>query len=189
MAVGENTYYGSIRPIKDGGAEKKIARDAYVVVAKNGRRDSAEGKPKATAMTSDWTSGNERCYDDHQLVYAESPLPLQLFISSLSDALSYASVDTTTGTDFKFNETGGPRGSSVLHVTPMGSTTKLIGSETSSTFKVRTVPLHPLKIFIFRRKNPSFSRVRVAVSSKFRPSVKVATAIARLRETRPIEVA
>lgn len=124
VAVGENTYYGSIRPIGDD-CDKKTQQGDSVA------RNVAEAEGMATAF-NDWTSTGVRC-DDDQLEYTKSPLPLQLFISSLSDALSYTSADTT-GTEFRYN--GGPHGSSVLNVTPMGSTTKLIASETSSNFKV-----------------------------------------------------
>lgn len=124
VAVGENTYYGSIRPIGDDCDKTKAQGDSVV-----GNAEEAAGIA-ATAF-NDWTSTGVRC-DDDRLEYTKSPLPLQLFISSLSDALSYTSADTT-GTEFRYS---GPHGSSVLNVTPMGSTTKLIASETSSNFKV-----------------------------------------------------
>jgi len=137
VAVDKNTYYGSIRPIGDD-ADKRTTTTLMITSAGDEltlKRTTTEGRPvtvttTTTAAIDEWMCGNEN-YSD-QLV-AESPLPLQLFISSLSDALSYTSADTA---EFRYNGTGGPKGSSVLNVTPMGSTTKLIASETSSNFKV-----------------------------------------------------
>lgn len=175
VAIGENTYYGTIRPISETVAarkpKKRNVEDDFEVFKRTYLATStpAPATPTQTPISvtddsiysskwaNDWmysgadggAGGRERYSDDQQqreqrlqqqqFVYAaeSSPLPLQLFISSLSDALSYTSADTTTGADFTFNDSGfGPRGSSVLHVTPMGSTTKLITSDTSSTFRV-----------------------------------------------------
>ncbi|KAK7574238.1 hypothetical protein V9T40_011429 [Parthenolecanium corni] len=177
VAIGENTYYGTIRPIGESLSARKLKQcnveDDFEVfkqtyLATSTPTPTTPTTPKSVTgdsicsskLASEWmysggadggAGGKERYSEDQQqeqrlqqqqLVYAaeSSPLPLQLFISSLSDALSYTSADTTTGADFTFNDSGfGPRGSSVLHVTPMGSTTKLITSDTSSTFRVSRV--------------------------------------------------
>lgn len=139
VAVGENTYYGSVRPIGDDvDKETTTMPDEWTL---KGAQLPPEGSMMAATTTAsvattqdmqEWICGNGNYVDQ---LAAESPLPLQLFISSLSDALSYTSADTT-GTEFRYNGNGGPQGSSILNVTPMGSTTKLITSETSSNFKV-----------------------------------------------------
>lgn len=139
VAVGENTYYGSVRPIGDDiDKETKTMPDEWTLKGAQlpeGRmmETTTTASVATTQATQEWICGNGNCVDQ---LTAESPLPLQLFISSLSDALSYTSADTT-GTEFRYNGNGGPQGSSILNVTPMGSTTKLITSETSSNFKVR----------------------------------------------------
>lgn len=173
VAVGENTYYGSIRPIGDDYDKNSVAgtlRPASVVDAGTfTRQGHAMSVATTAAMFDDWrnaigagvgdggvvanSSMEVVTYDDdanNRLEYGGTatatataeeakspPLSLQLFISSLSDALSYTSADTTA-TEFRYN---GPQGSSVLNVTPMGSTTKLIASETSSNFKVCAILL------------------------------------------------
>lgn len=139
VAVGENTYYGSVRPIGDDiDKETKTMPDEWTLKGAQlpeGRmmETTTTASVATTQATQEWICGNGNCVDQ---LTAESPLPLQLFISSLSDALSYTSADTT-GTEFRYNGNGGPQGSSILNVTPMGSTTKLITSETSSNFKLR----------------------------------------------------
>ncbi|XP_065221104.1 sodium-dependent nutrient amino acid transporter 1-like [Planococcus citri] len=189
VAVGENTYYGSIRPIGDDYDSQSMAGtlrrppssilDAsfatqqghhHTMNTTTSSTAAGAGTPTAVmaSMFNDWSgaieggAGNLSTvamamevaaddYDDRLGEYHHNhstsstaaatteakspPLSLQLFISSLSDALSYTSADTTTATEFRYN--GGPQGSSVLNVTPMGSTTKLIASETSSNFKLR----------------------------------------------------
>lgn len=179
VAVGQSTYYGTIRPIGEpagcGGPHKRSAEEEFEAFK---RRYLAASTPTPSSPGSNWAADESACSaalagdwmfggrtdggaDDggcrkHAaaerqrqqpppstvwLAGESSPLPLQLFIGSLSDALSYASAaDTTTAADFTFNDGGGfgPRGSSVLDATPMGSTTKLITSDTSSTFRVST---------------------------------------------------
>ncbi|XKL69660.1 hypothetical protein PGB90_007429 [Kerria lacca] len=147
VAIGENAYYGSIKPIGDD-SSKKIRKYVNDSIKKNESRISLNSK----ISTSDSVSKvNEKRVGDESptMFWSSSPLPpprtplantdsnlqLQMFINSISDTLSYASVDTTIARNAHCNENAFPQGSSATYVSPMGSTTQLITSDTSSNFR------------------------------------------------------